>query len=116
MDWTGEDLSKWMEAVNIAIYSAILQQGGVVKGEDLQSVDDLFLMEIGVSDDFHRLSILQCVEELVQGQSSLVREGVTGREGVAGREDVTRKGVIERKGVAKRGVRDAGHVTTMRMW
>jgi len=76
MDWSSEDLSKWLEAVHIATYSTILQQGGVVKGADLQSVDDLLLMEIGVSDDFHRLAILQCVEELVQGQSSLVREGV----------------------------------------
>jgi len=34
-----------------------------------------------VSDDFHHLAILQKVEELVQGQFSLLRKG--GREGMA---------------------------------
>ncbi len=61
-----------MDAVGISSYTHLFQQGGVVVGADLSSLDDNQLMSMGVSDDFHRLAILQCVEELVQGSSSRV--------------------------------------------
>jgi len=40
-NWSSEDLSKWLEVVHIATYTAILWQWGVLIGVDLQSVDDL---------------------------------------------------------------------------
>lgn len=66
------ELAIWLTATNMSTYSEQLRNGGVVKGVDLQTLDDACLHSLGVCDDLHRLVILECLEELIKGSSSLV--------------------------------------------
>ena len=51
----------------------------MVRGCDLQGLDNARLEELGVADDVHRLVIVECLNELMNGSSSLVSEwsGIT---------------------------------------
>ena len=56
----------------MSIYRGQLLEGGVFKGVHLQTLDDACLHRLGVTDDMHRLVILECLAELIGGSSSLV--------------------------------------------
>lgn len=62
----------WIKAVNIEAYQGLLQAGGVVRGCDLQGLDEARLQELGVVDPVHRLVMMECLNELMTGSSSLV--------------------------------------------
>ena len=61
-----------MKAVNIDAYLGLLQAGGVVRGCDLVELDEERLEGLGVCDELHRQIILECLDELRKGSSSLV--------------------------------------------
>lgn len=63
-----------MKAVHIEAYQSLFQAGGVVRGCDLQGLDEARLEELGVVDDVHRLAIMECLNELMNGSSSLVSD------------------------------------------
>lgn len=71
-DWKENDLVAWMKAINLDVYQSHFQVGGVVRGSDLLGVDEGRLLELGITDDLHRLIIMECVDELIKGSSSLV--------------------------------------------
>ena len=62
----------WMNAVNIMAYQRHFQAGGILRGRDLQGLDDAGLVSIGITDDLHRRIIMECLDELIKGSSSLV--------------------------------------------
>ena len=66
------DLFQWMKDIGIDVYSAHFQSGGIVRGSDLANLDNAHLMNIGITDELHRLIIMECVDELIKGSSSLV--------------------------------------------
>ena len=43
-----------------------------MNGVDLYHLDDARLISLGVKDDLHRIIILECLDELIKGSSSLV--------------------------------------------
>lgn len=61
-----------MKAINISAYQEHFQAGGVVRGCDLQGLSDSRLEEMGITDDLHRVAIMECLDELIKGASSLV--------------------------------------------
>ena len=72
MDWSEQDLYTWMKAVNISAYHSYFRSGGVVRGADLQGVTESRLDELGIVDELHRQIIMECLNELTKGTSSLV--------------------------------------------
>ena len=72
MEWSESDLAAWMNAVNITAYLRHFQAGGVVRGCDLQGLDDAGLFELGITDELHRQIIMECLDELRNGTSSRV--------------------------------------------
>lgn len=70
-----QDLKMWMKAIGVFPYHCHFQAGGISRGSDLQGLDDARLLSIGVKDELHRQVILECLEELVKGNSSLVSDG-----------------------------------------
>ncbi len=62
-----------MKAINIDAYQGYFHAGGVVKGCDLQGLNEAGLSEMGIVDELHRQIIMECLDELIKGSSSLVR-------------------------------------------
>ena len=62
-----------MQAINIDTYIGNFQSGGVVRGCDLPGLTESRLAEMGIVDDLHRQIIMECLDELIKGSSSLVR-------------------------------------------
>ena len=64
----------WLQAISLGAYQGLFHAGGVSRGSDLQELTDGGLEELGVRDEVHRLVILECVKELVNGSSTVVSE------------------------------------------
>ena len=79
-DWKEQELVSWMKAINIEAYQGLFQAGGMVRGCDLQGLDDARLEKLGVVDHVHRLVIVECLNELMTGSSSLVSTISTARQ------------------------------------
>jgi hypothetical protein len=73
------DIELWMKAVQIDAYYQLMVDFGVKKGADLKYIGDQELQQMGVNDEWHRQTIMECLDELCKGGSSVVP--VVGLEG-----------------------------------
>ncbi|XP_076440880.1 phosphatidylinositol 3-kinase regulatory subunit alpha-like isoform X2 [Babylonia areolata] len=61
--WSITHVIDWMAALRLFRYSEVFRDRSVT-GRDLLNMDEDKLHEMGIKDDFHRKSILVCVDEL----------------------------------------------------
>lgn len=81
MEYTLMDIELWMKAVQIDAYYELLRDNGVERGADLPKIGDFELQRMGVQDEWHRQIIMECLDELCKGGSSMVPvEGMDGDE------------------------------------
>ena len=62
-----------MSALNLSAYIPKFREAGIIRGADLAQVDDILLEEtIGIADEAHRQILLECLDELCKGSSTVV--------------------------------------------
>ena len=66
-----------MKAINIDAYQGHFRAAGVVRGCDLQGLNEASLTEMGIVDELHRQVIMECLDELIKGSSSLVSKSLS---------------------------------------
>jgi len=72
MEWTGSDIMLWMKAVNIDAYAEFFKTAGIRKGSDLKRIDSHMLHDMGITDELHCQIIMECLDELCRGSSSVM--------------------------------------------
>ncbi|XP_066298836.1 phosphatidylinositol 3-kinase regulatory subunit alpha-like isoform X2 [Branchiostoma lanceolatum] len=68
--WTVENVQHWMAAVNLSRYSELFKARHV-DGSKLETLNDQALMHMGIMDDFHRICLMNSIDELCKGTSAM---------------------------------------------
>ncbi|XP_035700086.1 phosphatidylinositol 3-kinase regulatory subunit alpha-like isoform X1 [Branchiostoma floridae] len=68
--WSVENVQHWMAAVNLSRYSELFKARHV-DGSKLETLNDQALMHMGIMDDFHRICLMNSIDELCKGTSAM---------------------------------------------
>ncbi|XP_029649998.1 phosphatidylinositol 3-kinase regulatory subunit alpha isoform X1 [Octopus sinensis] len=63
--WTVTNVSDWMAALNLYRYAELFRDKNI-NGMELKNIDEEKLMEMGIKDEFHKKSLLVCIDELCE--------------------------------------------------
>lgn len=61
--WSVANVSDWLAALNLYRYAELFREQNIA-GTDLKSMDEKKLVEMGIQDEFHKKSLLVCIDEL----------------------------------------------------
>jgi hypothetical protein len=65
------DVQKWMVAINLEEYAQLFLEKQV-DGNKLDKLNDRGLQEMGIWDQLHRQMMMETINELCRGSSSMV--------------------------------------------
>ncbi|XP_076102045.1 phosphatidylinositol 3-kinase regulatory subunit alpha-like isoform X1 [Mytilus galloprovincialis] len=69
-NWTCENVVEWMACVRLYRYAQMFKDNQI-NGKDIKNMDPEKLGDLGIKDDFHKMSLMVCIDELCGRDSSM---------------------------------------------